>query len=59
MARGEICDKWHRYCTGCGQTHHLNTLKQWDGNECCPGEMFTRDRTRVNWESTDTVGVDE
>lgn len=41
---GRICDKWHRYCNGCGRKHHINQLKRWDGNECCPGETFGRKR---------------
>lgn len=47
MNRGKILDKWHRACVGCGERHHINALKQMDGNECCPGEAFTRDTTKV------------
>ena len=39
-----ITDKWHRYCLGCGTRHHVNTLKRWSGNQCCPGNRFSRDR---------------
>lgn len=42
-----ICDKWHRYCHGCGKRYHINALKQMDGNECCPGETFGRDYAEV------------
>ncbi len=46
-SRGEITDKWHRVCVGCGTRHHVNVLRQMDGNECCPGEKFTRDKSKV------------
>jgi len=45
--RGSITDKWHRVCVGCGERHHINALKRMDGNECCPGEKFSRDTTKV------------
>jgi len=45
--RGDLTDKWHRVCIGCGSRHHLNALKPMDGNECCPGETFTRDRSKA------------
>jgi len=45
--RGQITDKWHRVCVGCGSKHHINALRRMDGNECCPGRLFTRDRARV------------
>jgi hypothetical protein len=40
-------DKWHRVCYGCGTRHHLNQVTQMDGNECCPGSAFGRDRREV------------
>jgi hypothetical protein len=46
--RQQTTDKWHRVCTGCADRHHVNALKRMDGNECCPGENFTRDTTKVN-----------
>lgn len=45
--RGDITDKWHRLCTGCGQKHNISALRGWDGNECCPGTSFTRDRSKI------------
>lgn len=45
--RSDITDKWTRVCVGCGESYHINALKQMDGNECCPGEKFTRDTTKV------------
>lgn len=45
--RGQITNKWTRICTGCGRRHHINALRQMDGNECCPGKAFTRNRTEV------------
>lgn len=45
--RSDICHKAHRYCAGCGKKHAVGQLQDMDGNECCPGEMFTRDRTKV------------
>lgn len=46
-SRGSLTDKWHRVCLGCGKTHHINSLKQMDGNECCPGCGFSRDKTKI------------
>lgn len=45
--RGDITDKWHRVCIGCGERYHINELKQMDGNGCCEGKKFTRDTTNV------------
>ena len=45
--RGQITDKWHRVCHVCGTVHHINALRRMDGNECCPGAAFSRDKTRV------------
>jgi len=47
MSRGDITDKWHRVCVGCGSRYHINELKQMGGNKCCPGEAFTRDTSKV------------
>lgn len=47
-SRGDICNKWSRYCYGCGERFHINELRQMDGNECCPGESFGRDSTKVS-----------
>jgi pyruvate/2-oxoacid:ferredoxin oxidoreductase beta subunit len=48
MSRGMVTNKWTRICTGCGKSHHINALQQMDGNECCPGERFSRDKTEVS-----------
>lgn len=45
--RGSITDKWHRVCLGCGERYHINEIKEMNGNECCPGMKFSRDRSMV------------
>ena len=46
--RGDMTDKWHRVCAGCGSPFHVRAVRDMDGNECCPGEKFTRDMAEVD-----------
>lgn len=46
-SRGQICDKWHRYCVDCGQKSHVNQTRDGCPNGCGMGTM-TRDKTKVD-----------
>lgn len=42
VSRGDVCDKWHRYC-GCGRKLHINAVRSGD---CGCGNMHEVSRVK-------------